>query len=252
MKDAVTQIENAQTRPSTSRRHKVKPPATDSSKIERAVGKAEADVDDIEIIPKRVPDLPYESDVLPRGGLTFEALKKENLFRGYYHHYYDPIDENGISLEEQKLKQQIRAAFHEGELKVEEAMESLDWSVQDVPATARAKVAKVERKAPGTASSRKAAAALSMPAATSAVRGECKPKQAASAAARTKNVAPKTVLPIQRPSRMDSAISIAASRTAVGYTRGRTMMKSAKSMQKDSMLAAEVVDKPFTGRRGLP
>ncbi|KAJ2904831.1 hypothetical protein MKZ38_007023 [Zalerion maritima] len=234
VKDAVKNIEKTQTRPSTSRKHKLKPSLSENMKLE-SVGLKQREVEDVEIAPTKVPDLPYESDVFPRGRLTFEGLKPENLFLGYYRHYYDPIDENGVSLRDQKHEQEMKLVMEKGDRKIEEEMENLDWSVPDVPSTANPATSNVRRKAPGTLASRNAAAALSM-STSSTIHQSRMLKQAPNTTLKAARGIPKSTIPIQRPSRMDSAMSIAASRTTVGYNRGRAMANRAKVIHDNNVV----------------
>lgn len=60
--------------------------------------------EDVEYAPPRVKDMPYESDLIPDGALTFEGLKPENLFKGYHDFYFNPVDDNGTSAHARQLK----------------------------------------------------------------------------------------------------------------------------------------------------
>ena len=194
----------------------------------------ETDICDVETIPKNVPDLPYESDIFPKNGLTFEGLKRENMFKGFYRHYYDPVDENGVSLRQEQFEREMKVALEKGERKIEREIESLDWSVPDVPST-KSRPSKNDRKVKSTISARDAATALSMP-----VNSVCQahlPKSSQSGVKSQVNALParsgaKRGLSIEDPVRMDSNAALVASRTTLGYTRGRAIMNKARTVQR--------------------
>ena len=141
------------------------------------------DDDDVEYCPPRPKDLPYESDVFPDGVLTFEGLKRENMFRGYYDYYVDPVDEHGVSASDRRMQERSRKALEECDRRVLEDMENFEWAIQDeleeagvaplkkkatapAPNPARPDKSKapaaVARKAPPTIASKNAASALAM------------------------------------------------------------------------------------------
>jgi hypothetical protein len=87
--------------------------------------------DDVEYCPPRPKDLPYESDVFPDGVLTFDALKPENMMKGYHRYYFNPIDENGVSQRDKQLDEEARKAIEEGERQIKEDLDNFEWYVQD-------------------------------------------------------------------------------------------------------------------------
>ncbi|KAK7966180.1 uncharacterized protein PG986_000457 [Apiospora aurea] len=118
VKSVIQDLEKSQVKAPGTIRPKQKQPQNEVQKLQ------------IHAEPK---DLPYESDVFPDGGLTFEALKPENLFKGHYQYYYNPVDNEGKSKADKELEERNRKALEEGERKIMEAMEDMDWSIGDVP-----------------------------------------------------------------------------------------------------------------------
>ncbi|KAK8101536.1 uncharacterized protein PG998_007051 [Apiospora kogelbergensis] len=135
-KTVIQDIEKSQIKAPGTIRPKQKQPQSEIQKLQ-----VHAEVEDNlsdeepEYCPPKPKDLPYESDVFPDGGLTFEALKPENLFKGHYQYYYNPIDSEGKSKADKELEERNRKALEEGERKIMEAMEDVDFSIGDVPET---------------------------------------------------------------------------------------------------------------------
>ncbi|KAI1180953.1 hypothetical protein F4777DRAFT_180496 [Nemania sp. FL0916] len=149
VKSAVKEIEKSQVKPQTTIRPGRRELLAETQKLE--VHAEEADPlseDEIEYCPPRPKDLPYKSDVFPDGVLTFDALKPENLMKGYYQYYFNPIDENGVSRRDKELAEETRKSIEEGERKIKEDLDNFEWSV-----TAELKeepAAKSIKKAPAT------------------------------------------------------------------------------------------------------
>lgn len=185
------------------------------------------EVPDVEYAPPKPAERPYESDVFPDGCLNYDMFKGKNLTRGSQLHFSNPIDENGMSKKEKEHEEAVAKALKEGEAMVLKAMEEQDWSVGDVPETwpehkQPKKAFMVEKKPISTVTSRKAAAALSIP------------SRPATAASITTTAAPKGRFPTpfvrsKKPaaappsdgSSMRHAAAVATSRTTLGYTKGR-------------------------------
>jgi hypothetical protein len=87
--------------------------------------------DEIEYCPPKPKDLPYDSDVFPDGVLTFEALKPENMMKGYYRYYFNPIDEDGKSERDKQLEEETRKAIEEGERQIKIDLDNFEWSIHD-------------------------------------------------------------------------------------------------------------------------
>jgi hypothetical protein len=248
VKDIVKQIEKSQSKAPNTERPKPKQFNAPPQLIEVQKDRIEpTEENEPEYAPPRPVDLPYESDLVPKGGLTFEGLKHENMFQGFYEHFYDPVDQNGVSRTERRFKSEMRSVMDKALERNERDLEGFDWGIPDATETKpkalqqktnrpeasekttanKAKV-RAERNAPASITSRKAASAL-------AIHSDVK-----------KPVALKTPTPTRRPlsslihrpgvgrpvkstPRVDSsgnAMGEVASRTTIGYSKG----KSASSM----------------------
>ncbi|KAH9910030.1 hypothetical protein F4778DRAFT_713859 [Xylariomycetidae sp. FL2044] len=250
VKSVVREIEKSQTKAPATVKPKPKQPHAEVRKLE--VHAEETDPlseEEIEYCPPKPKDLPYESDVFPDGVLTFDALKPENLFKNYYQHYFDPIDEQGVSLSDRQLAERNRKAMEECDRKVKEDMDSLVWSIDDeldFGAAAKKDKASVPMKDPikarkpnttrvplPTIRSRNAANALSMDDATKslqrktarpAIVGDPPKKKTTSfavpgfRAARQPTVQPAA---ITRKKSLEIKGIEADSRATIGYNKGR-------------------------------
>ncbi|KAI4599931.1 hypothetical protein KJ359_001667 [Pestalotiopsis sp. 9143b] len=200
-----------------------------------------------EYCPPRPKDLPYESNVFPEGVLTFEALKPENRLKGFYQHYFDPIDENGVGRSSKEQAEKTRKAFEDGDKKILEDIQNFEWtSIQgeidsakkvkpSVPSAnpAKAKGTQVRpplRKPLGSVTSKNAARVLTNMDDTTKSMQRRMSKSAAGPATRKK--APSFAIPrftATRPSasqptaarRTPMANIEANSRTTLGYNKGR-------------------------------
>jgi hypothetical protein len=178
--------------------------------------------------------------VLPKGGLTFEGLKKQNLFKGYYEHFYNPTDDDGVSRSEKAFNMEMEAALEQAMEDNERESAALDWSVSDVPETAKlfstraasqpsARENRVELKEKTSSkpvshtASRRAASALAIRA-DSKTDAYTRPNtgvrstQKHSAISTSNSARPATQ---NFPSHSTTA-GEAASRTTLGYNKGRT------------------------------
>lgn len=250
------QIETSQAKPSL--RPKLRQPELSAPKFEVQADKAGASADDEpEYAPPAPTALPYESDVLPQGGLTFNALKKDNILKGYYEHFYNPVDEDGTSRLDKAFNNEMKAAMDKAVEQNEREFESLDWSVVDVPETKipsnRVLAASNSRREPQnekivvsktrnvqTMNSRKAASALAI----HSDRGQ--------GATSTRDVAVKRPVPSFSRSRAATPSALeqscagtttgeAASRTTIGYNKGRaasTMMRPRQQPTKNTAKVA--------------
>ncbi|KAK0652225.1 hypothetical protein B0T16DRAFT_405757 [Cercophora newfieldiana] len=249
VKDIVREFEKTTLKPNTTVRPKQAAPQIESSKLEVHTDRNPLDdEEDIEYAPPRQKEVPYESDVFPKGELTFEGLKRENLFRGYFDYYFNQIDENGMSAQDRDMEEQRQRDFQRGDEQIMRDMDEFDWSVGDVPASKD--VFKVKRdpvepaasmdpkkttraapKAPNTINSRKAAAALAMstkPVNTTHV----KPNRPTVAA---KGKVQSFLLPRKQPAQpaaqpipaVTAVTAVVASRSTLGYSKGRSALSAA-------------------------
>ncbi|KAI1765551.1 hypothetical protein GGR53DRAFT_519519 [Hypoxylon sp. FL1150] len=196
--------------------------------------------EEIEYCPPRPKDTPYESDVFPEGALNLDPLKRENLFKGYYDYYFNPVDEHGVPLADRELQEKTRKALEEGDKRIKEDIENFEWNIQDEldadkkkakalstrPASAKKPTL---ARAPSTLTSRKAADALSWNDTTKSM--ERKVARPAVGNPPVHKRATSFQLPNfrQQPSAQGQAIPRktsmeieANSRTTIGYTKGRS------------------------------
>ncbi|KAK4679661.1 hypothetical protein QC764_206120 [Podospora pseudoanserina] len=253
-------------RPTTAQRPKQAAPQTGPAKVE-----VRADVqppikadDEVEYCPPKPRDLPYESDVLPDGVLTFQGLKPENLFNDYYRYYFNRVDGQGKSALEREMEERQQRKFARGDEQIRLDMEGFDWSVGDAPESRdvfqkRQETIKVEAipvvkkvtglgsRPPSTIASRRAASALAAP--INSIRG---------APGKTAILAPKSqprglLLPKRKPAdnilqpgtfTRDTASSIIASRDTLGYSKGRSASSAIHGRKESVTRMPEVAPKP--------
>ncbi len=253
VKDRVSEIEKAQLKSTVSQKPKQRSTELVASKIVVQPDK-EAEEEEPEYAPPPPAALPYESDVLPEGGLTFEGLARKNLFKGYYEHFYNPLDENGVSRREKEFSLEMEIALEQAVKNSERESDTLDWSVTDVPETAKlfnremtqpqtqphrgAGLEATGKRSAPSITSRRAASALaihpapkrpapSRPIATT--HSTTKPLRSAlsgNKSARTTNR--------QSPPDVITA-GEAASRTTLGYNKGRTASSLIRPQKNDDI-----------------
>lgn len=213
--------------------------------------------EDIEYAPPPVAPRPYESDVFPEGVLTFAAFQPQNRLRGVYDHYYNPVDEtDGVPLREKAFAEKQRRAFEKLDILVQEDMDSFDWSIGDVPASKdlfakRKQETKTPAPAPppATIASRKAASALGISSKTNKPLGTNTALKTKTAAANVNASSASSIsssllsaLPLRKPKTTASALPLrpkstnvhrpvaeTASRTTLGYNKGRTALSMVRS-----------------------
>lgn len=247
VKDKVKEIEQSQAKPASVQKPKLKPAGTAPAKLEVRNDEREAGEPDIEYIPPRPNDLPYESDVFPDGLLTFEGLKPENLLRGYYERYHDPVDENGVRLKERKFEERLQKALKEGDERILRDVEDIKWTESDAGKAKPAPKEQQQRnfargtgvkpsqavsRAPATIASKRAASALSM----TSTRRDRKPQPPVQAKK------PRSLLPGRQASRPmaptksqpESVVGEAASRSTLGYSKGRSASSAVQTKRQFS------------------
>jgi hypothetical protein len=232
VKDIVREIEQSQVKQTTVQKPKLKPVNIAPIQFDVRSDNQESDEPEVEYAPPKPEPLPYDSDVLPRGSLTFEGLKKENILRGYYEKYHDPEDENGVRLKDREFEESKERALQEADASILREIERTDWSVADVPETkhlkkkadptapkATTKIARSPKFIP-TIASRTAASALALPDRKGrmplAPKSQNKPASLLSGMKK----ATKPLAPTKAPA--DLGIGKTASRSTLGYTKGRT------------------------------
>jgi hypothetical protein len=194
---------------------------------------------DVEYCPPRPKDIPYESEDFPKGCLNYDALKPGNLMRGIYQKYHNPVDENGLTRMDRGYEAAYQKSIKDADERLMKMMEE-DWTIGDVPETFRhlkkkqpvmkdtkpieKKVVPLSNKGPATIASRKAASALSVaPKTTLAPPKTTKPKPNNSSLSRRKPAPPA---PTNNP-----MIAAAASRSTLGYNKGRNASTALKKKE---------------------
>lgn len=252
VKDVVKELEKTQLRPTTVRPQRQKAAQSLAPKLEVHSGiEPVSDEPEVEYAPPNVPDAPYESDVFPAGVLTLEALRPENRFRGYHRHYFDPVDEDGVSRKDRELDARIRKAASRLDEQAKADLENIRWGSDEQPSPAptggpdasSSKPRSAQASAasrlppPATVVARKAASALSMAPPSAAARKPLAARRPAAAPARQPSAVsyllPRAVRPASKPSAAplasrsvpnDSAVA-ATSRSTIGYTKGRSVLQ---------------------------
>ena len=198
---------------------------------------------DVEYCPPRHNPLPYESEDFPRNCLNYDVLKPENLMRGIYNTYHNKVDDNGLTQMERDYQASYEKSARECDKQVLAMMEE-DWTVGDVPETfrhikkkahnqstravpvttqAQKPKSTAQLKPIGTIASRNAASALSvLPKAAALPKKSIAPIKATSSFQPSfLSRAKPTPLP-SNPSAMRHNAATAASRSTIGYTKGRS------------------------------
>ncbi|KAL1839349.1 hypothetical protein VTJ49DRAFT_1617 [Mycothermus thermophilus] len=234
-------LEKTAIRPSSNRRLKQAAPHMEGPKLEVHSDKTPLEDEEVEYAPPKPQDIPYESDVFPDGVLTFDGLKPENLFKGYYRYYFNRVGDDGKTALERDMEQRQKKSFERGEEQILRDMDEFDWSIGDIPeskdlfkkkstppsttVTSGKVSARPFSKQPSTIASRKAASALSMSAKSSGIT-------TTTAAAAPKPQTKGFLLPKRKPAQplskpiltaRNRAPAVAASRSTLGYTKGRSV-----------------------------
>ena len=249
MKDKGKDVEQSQTRP-TVQKPRLKPAAPVPIKLDVRSDQKEAGEPEIEYIPPRPKDLQYESDVFPDNLLTFDGLKPENLLRGYYERYHDPVDENGVRLKDKKFEERLQKALKEGDERILKDIENTDWSVSDIPETkpvskepqrkpvlsTAMRTRRVVNRAPPILASRRAASALSMPPTVREKRPQAPIQPRKPRSFLTGRIASRPAPPIK--SQPESVVGKAASRSTLGYSKGRSASSALQAKRTFSRAAS--------------
>ncbi|KAK3297455.1 uncharacterized protein B0H64DRAFT_124441 [Chaetomium fimeti] len=251
-------FEKSAVKPTTTLRPKQRAPEVESSKLEVHTDHGPLEEEEIEYAPPKPKETPYESDVFPDGVLTFEGLKPENLFKGYYKYYFNRVDGEGKTALERDMEERQKQSFERGEEQIRKDMEEFDWSIGDIPeskdvfkkkstavpaapATTSKKVVRPMPKQPSTLASRKAASALAMPAKPSGITQPklTKTTTLGTTETRTRGLfVPKrrTAQPVAQPtmSVKERAPAVAASRSTLGYNKGRSVSSAVQGTGSDT------------------
>jgi len=99
---------------------------------QKSIRVIQSDDEEPEYAPPRPLEAPYQSDLLPPGGLTFETFRNDKLLRGYYENFVNPVDEDGISLQDKDLRTEKAIALRNAETYNEAQLQDLDWGMLDL------------------------------------------------------------------------------------------------------------------------
>lgn len=161
-------------------------------------------------------------------------LDGPNLMRGFNKYYSNPVDENGVSLKERRFDEDLQRTFRDTDEQILKALEEDEWSTSDNSETliavhndrcAQSKSSSnLARIGPATVTSRRAASALSvLPKARTSGFRTSKPepstKTPTSLLGRPKKTTPAAV---PNTFNMRHTVATAASRSTLGYNKGRT------------------------------
>lgn len=244
VKNIAQDIEQTQLKP-TAQKPKQRP--VDLAPLEIRLKEDQKTVEQQEDEPEYAPpvpkDLPYESDCFSKDMFTFEGLKKDNILKGYYQHFYNPIDDDGVSRQDREFAETMKKVAKKAEEKNKQETDALTFNIDDMsdseaqvkPAlkTAMAtsseqKIKGIRARQPSSLASRRAASALSVhsdasssSSRASTVARTTKMRKPLTSLYRGRKPAARSVLPA-RASHAESATGEAASRTTIGYNRGRS------------------------------
>lgn len=189
-------------------------------------------------------ELPYESDVLPDRSLSAAGLSEDKLIQGFYGHFDRGRSNNySVSPGTKLLKADMDTATRRAGEQTQRQSDELGWSLEDVSettATVRPKRASSRNMGPAarlpgrtgwqrdgpTISSRRAASALAMASASQRPALARSTSVSAKAARRPlsallfRTTAAKPAAP-SRAAPGGNAAGEAASRTTIGYNKGR-------------------------------
>ncbi|KAK4122244.1 hypothetical protein N657DRAFT_691529 [Parathielavia appendiculata] len=235
-------------KPTTTLRLKPAASQSEPPRLEVHADNDRLEQEEIEYAPPKPKDLPYKSDVFPDDVLTFEGLKPENLFKGYYQYYFNRVGADGKTALERDMEEQQKRSFERGEEQIRRDMEEFDWSIGDIPeskdlfkkkscgsltpstTTTTKKAAYPVPKQPSTIASRKAASALAIPVKSPGIAQPSLTK--ATAPPTTKVTTRGFLLPKRKPAQPAAQPTIpayqrvsaaAASKSTLGYNKGRSV-----------------------------
>jgi len=264
-------LDKTHLKPTSTRRPKPKVAHAESVKLEIHGDKAgPLEERDIEYAPPKPKDLPYKSEDFPDNALNYDALKPENLMRGWQTYYINPEDENGVTQREREFEEGQAKSFKTTDERILKAVFEEEWTIGDMPETFTAlrrqkedqqikpkareeakKISTLPNKGPATIASRKAASALSV-----APKSHVAPVKKTTVAANAKP--PSSFLAHKKPSpalsveplSMRHTAAAAASRSTIGYTKGRSassvLNKSSRSLPRSTSNVSTGSDKIIT------
>ncbi|KAF4455224.1 hypothetical protein F53441_2374 [Fusarium austroafricanum] len=241
VKNIVQDIEKTQLKP-TAQKPKQRP--VDLAPLEIRLKEEQKSIeqqeDEPEYAPPKPKDLQYESDCFPKGMLTLDGLKKDNLLKGYYQHFYNPVDDDGVSRQDREFAETMKKVANKAAERNKQETAALTFNIDDLSDNeehVKAPIPKAivaERmtkgilaKQPSSLASRRAASALSIhsdastTSKASSVARTTKMRKPLTSLYQSKKPAARSAVPA-KTSLAGSATGEAASRTTIGYNRGRS------------------------------
>lgn len=264
---AVRELEGkSQLRPTTTGRAKSSAPKIDSSKLQILLDHSDPLSDDVDTNPPPPPEQPYESDVFPAGVLTFDAARPENRMKGYYDYYHNRRDENGMTRVDREMKAKQERRFLEADAQIRKDMDEVTWDLGIESPDKKSVLAPqdtnkmvvrpstVGKTAPSTLTARRAASALGMAPKLSASTTTTQRKPLSAKPLGSDRGVPSFMQPIKarqptstatstlasRPkiAASSTAAGVAASRSTLGYTKGRSASSALQSRRNPEAPAA--------------
>lgn len=233
VKDIVRDIEKTRLGPTTVQKPKQRlAPLVPSFEVQADKDHSPED-DEPEYAPPNPQPLPYESDVLPSGGLSMEGLKRKNLFKGYYNNFHNPLDRDGTSRLDRRFQREMEQVTQEAIKQNDEFLGSLNWGVDISPQKPSARKSNQPKpnsghvNAAATQQLRRQATTVNARRAASALSQQPARSRSTFSKSAAPNALPKRpVSSISKPlSNVDGVATTspgeAASRTTIGYNKGR-------------------------------
>lgn len=253
-KSTVGGAEQSQVKPQNTVRPKQREPQVETQKLQVHAEESDpASEDEVEYCPPKLEHRPYESDIFPDRILSFDALKPNNMMKGYYRYYFNPLDERGATKHDRELRAETQKTMEECERKIKQDLDELEWTVK---AELEPDITTVAKKAPAatrlpvprnplsTMRSRNAADVLSMDdttnslqrkmAKTSGIRKPLHHKSSSFVMPTLRMNRPATSLATTSIPKKSSAELDATSRTTLGYNKGRAAAASLLTKAKAS------------------
>ncbi|KAH6892017.1 hypothetical protein B0T10DRAFT_282871 [Thelonectria olida] len=256
VKGMVNKLEKSQLRPTTHKRKQLSvemaPLQFKSKDEQKTVGEQEP-----EYAPPRPQDRPYESDVFTDDVLQDDGLVKMHVQNGFYPFWADTVGGKGVPDQDQEYDETMHKVTNKAGSRNQHKTANVEWNMRDKQSPPRQlknhlvkreplkAPSRLVKKQPSTLASRRAASALSMASDTSRSTDAPLPIRT------TKTRKPlSTMLQGKRPtavaktSTTESAAGEAASRTTIGYSRGRvasSMLQTHRRVVSETVQPARTV-----------
>jgi hypothetical protein len=249
-KSLVNKFEKSQLRPTT---HKRKQLSVEMAPLEFKVKSEQKTIgeEEPEYAPPRPQDPPYESDVFTDDVVNYDGLGNVRAMSKFYGYYSDTVDDEGVTHQGKDYGDTMHKVTNKAGSRNQGKTENMEWSMRDTrspPRHLRNHLVKREplkapsrlvKKQPSTIASRGAASALSM--ASDSSRSTNAPLAIRTAKPRkplSTMLQGKKPMAVAKTSATESAAGEAASRTTIGYSRGRV---ASSMMQSHRRVVSETV-----------